>query len=473
MKKCYLFAFVFLLCGYANATSMNEEVIERRSRVAKKYNQLKRKADDSEKVRVIVKFKNPDGSNLKGMETASRKQALDFGRRKLASEGITAIKTLKYSNAAVYEIDSQQLDQIIDGGLVEVLQEDEEHFPVLSESISHIGGDLSHDYGYTGNGQAIVVIDTGVDSNHPFFEGRVVEEACFSTSQEDDYLYSLCPNGQEQQIGLGAGNNCSQEIAGCDHGTHVAGIAAGANQDMKGVAIQASIISVQVFTEIKNYFSCNGEERCSRLVAYTSDILEALEWVLHDANTKNISAINLSLGGGLYSDYCDDNILKETIDQLREVGIATVIASGNNYSSTKVSHPGCINSAITVGSTLDSMDIISDFSNSAYMVDILAPGEAISSSIIDGLYSEKSGTSMATPHVTGAIAVLKSINPNASIDDIEQSLKDNGVNVLDTRNNQTFPRLDLFTSVKSFNVDYIPIDVGGIQIIIPKAKLVQ
>ncbi len=83
------------------------------------------------------------------------------------------------------------------------------------------------------------------------------------------------------------------------------------------------------------------------------------------------------------------------------------------------------------------------------MVDILAPGSWIYSSLVEG-YGSKSGTSMAAPHVAGAVAVLKSMNPSASVDEIEQALEDNGVSVLDARNNLTFPRLDLDASTVAF-----------------------
>ncbi len=111
--------------------------------------------------------------------------------------------------------------------------------------------------------------------------------------------------------------------------------------------------------------------------------------------------------------------------------------------------PGCISSAITVGSTHSDSNNISYFFNSAAIVDIFAPGSNIYSSVVSG-YGYKSGTSMAAPHVTGAVAVLKSINPNASVDEIEQALKGNGVSIIDSRNNLTFPRLDLNASAVAF-----------------------
>lgn len=453
MKKFYLIVFTFLLCGYgyANAASMNDKSFERRSRVAKQYKQLKQKAVAGNKVRVIVKYKDEDVAPGK-MQKMSKQQAFDKAYNKVKSKGFNALKKLKYSKLAVYELDSQQIDELIDSGVVERVQEDIVLEPHLLQSIPHIGADIAHDNGYIGIDQAVVIIDTGIDSMHQFLAGRVVEEACFSSNSSDGNVSSLCPNGQEQQVGTGAGIDCSRTgISSCSHGTHVAGIAAGINQEMNGVAYGANIVSVQVFSEYENYHeSCGGLERCVR--AYWSDIISALDWVRYDAVTDNIAAINMSLGGGKYLSYCDTNYMdiKRNIDGLRAMGIATVISSGNDRYSDAVGAPGCISSAITVGSTGDSYDTISYYSNGASMVDVLAPGQSIYSSKVNNRYGTMSGTSMAAPHVTGAIAVLKSINPNASVDEIEQVLEDNGQSILDSRNNLTFPRLDLNASTIAF-----------------------
>jgi len=103
--------------------------------------------------------------------------------------------------------------------------------PQLSESVPHIGGNQAWVGGFDGTGQVVVVIDTGVDGNHPFLTGKVFAEACFSSGGN-------CPNGETSQTGSGAGVHCTYapDPLNCWHGTHVAGIVAGQGTAFSGVA---------------------------------------------------------------------------------------------------------------------------------------------------------------------------------------------------------------------------------------------
>jgi len=136
----------------------------------------------------------------------------------------------------------------------------------------------------------------------------------------------------------------------------------------------------------------------------------------------------MSLGGGRSLTACDDDLTKPVIDQLRAAGVATAIASGNDGFRDAVSFPGCISSAVTVGAT-SKQDQLADFSNCGPQVDLHAPGVTINSSIPGGRFAAFSGTSMATPHVAGAFAALKSLHPKATVDQIEQALKASGLDV--------------------------------------------
>ncbi len=100
--------------------------------------------------------------------------------------------------------------------------------------------------GFTGSGQVVAVLDTGVDSAHPFLAGKVVEEACFTSNRVAGS--GNCPNGTSTQTGAGSGVPCTFAASGCRHGTHVAGIAAGQGSSFSGVARGANVMSVQVFT---------------------------------------------------------------------------------------------------------------------------------------------------------------------------------------------------------------------------------
>ena len=445
-----------------NAAPLNKDSTSR-IKVAKKYIALKNKAERGEKVRVIAKVKE---GNIGLPNSISRSKAIENVTKEFIKRGMTSRRKLPRLGMTVWEVDSSELDALIDSGLIESIVEDIAEPPSLVQSIEQVGANLAHNNGFTAVGQAVAILDTGVEFWHPFYADRLVEEACFSS--DSDVSTTLCPNGLETEIGVNAANDCSATgIGSCDHGTHVAGIAAGIDSTRSGVAPGADIVAVQVFSLFSaSYASCNGAP-C--ILSYTSDQLAALEWVLNDAITPNIAAINMSIGGGEYTSPCSSDTRAGTIAALRNVGIATVISSGNDSYSDAVSAPGCIDEAITVGSTLDSSDSISWFSNSASMVDILAPGSFIDSSIVGGGFGQKSGTSMAAPHITGAFAVMRAINPNATVADIEQSLESNGVQVLDPDNNLTFPRIDLNASTLSFEgVPIASLDKESYSVIVNK-----
>jgi subtilisin family serine protease len=121
-----------------------------------------------------------------------------------------------------------------------------------------------------------------------------------------------------------------------------------------------------------------------------------------------------------------------------------VIASGNNGFSDSMSSPGCISSAVSVGSTTKS-DTLSSFSNSASFLHLLAPGSNINSSVPGGGFEVMNGTSMATPHVAGAWALLKQKTPSASVSSLLSSLQSTGTPVTDTRvtGGVTKPRINI------------------------------
>ena len=132
-----------------------------------------------------------------------------------------------------------------------------------------------------------------------------------------------------------------------------------------------------------------------------------------------VASANMSLGGGLFSGTCDGASQKPAIDNLRGAGVLTAIASGNDGSTSQISSPACISTAVAVGSTTKA-DAISSFSNMSAVVDVLAPGSSIQSSVPivpssnTTTYSFFNGTSMATPHVAGAIAAIRSACPAAT-----------------------------------------------------------
>ncbi|MFE2531352.1 S8 family serine peptidase, partial [Streptomyces sp. NPDC059371] len=320
--------------------------------------------------------------------------------------------------------------------------------PSLDESVPLIGGTSPAAAGLTGAGSAIAVLDTGVATHHPFLKGRVVAEACFSPIDADFSATSLCPNGTEAQEGAGSADSetgpCAT-ISECDHGTHVAGIAAGDGKGItgapaRGVAPGASIVAIQVFSKFTSEDYC-GADAAPCVLSFTSAQLAGLEkvWELKQSGTPLVAA-NLSLGGGRYTSACEDDPRHAVIDQLLDTGVATVVAGGNNGYTDAVSAPACVSSALAVGATTDD-DELSTFTNRGPLLDFFAPGTSIVSSVPGGGYASKGGTSMAAPHVAGALAVLRQAFPTRSIASLEELLKATGKPISYTGGST--PRIDI------------------------------
>jgi hypothetical protein len=302
---------------------------------------------------------------------------------------------------------------------------------VLDSTVPLVQADQTTALGLDGTDQIVVVIDTGIDGSHPNLAGKIVDEACFSGDQ-DSGDSGDCPNGQKTQLGSGAGAYCAFH-ADCFHGSHVAGIASAASTpNWPGVAPAAKLISIRVASLIQSAAQCGGETPpCLRV--YDSDELAAVEHVydqFHLEDDYPIASVNISIGGATYSSQssCDSaySAMKAAIDNLRSVGIPTVVASGNNGSSSSISQPACISSAVSVGSTRDN-DLISSYSNHASFLSLWAPGQSVRAPRYQtNNYLTASGTSMAAPHVAGAWAALREAFPNATVDDILTALQDTG-----------------------------------------------
>jgi len=115
---------------------------------------------------------------------------------------------------------------------------------------------------------------------------------------------------------------------------------------------------------------------------------------------------------------------------LLDAGVATVIAAGNDGFTDSVGSPACISSAITVGSVTDA-GAVSGFSNSNFILDLWGVGSSVTSSVFNDQYSSFNGTSMATPMVAGAWAVIKSIRPDASVAEVLAIFNATGFEITD------------------------------------------
>ncbi len=442
---------------HASESHQESELISDNKLSSHHYTTLASKAEARGTVRLIVGLRKPASykKRFKPEGGLADKQARKAQRNaiKTVQQNVLAklprldtakIKRFKHIPYIALEVDANELQQLTRLAEVSVIEEDHVLRPTLSVSVPLIGADQAFLAGYSGAGQAVAILDSGVDTTHPFFAGKIVYEACFSTTNVNNNISSLCPNQLDEQRGPGAATHCSG-INGCYHGSHVAGIAAGNNGVSSGVSKDSQLIPIQVFSRLDDANDC-APDPSPCLVAYTSDIIQALDEVYAQRDSYNIVAANLSLGGSVYTNegVCDatNTATKAAIDNLRSVNIATVISSGNAGRSNAISVPGCISTAISVGATTKS-DGIASFSNSASWLSILAPGVSISSSLPGGGYGNASGTSMAAPHVTGAWGVLRSKEPLATNNQILTALQETGISIADSRNGFDFPRIQV------------------------------
>lgn len=289
-----------------------------------------------------------------------------------------------------------------------------------------------------GRGQAIAVLDTGVDTAHVCFDGRAGVGVNFAADTP--------PRQPDFSDGMG-------------HGTQVASIAAGrsvtisagshAGTTFQGPASRAGVVSVRVLAS-------NGS-------GSFSDILEGLHWVRDHHRQYGIGVVNLSLGTArAYLDpqtLIEDSQLAEQVNAavtaLRAEGIVTV-AAGGNAGAEGLSFPAILEPVVSVGAT-GRDDALAGFSNRSARLDMVAPGDDIwgatflpSSPDVHGYATYGDGTSFASPLVAGAVllvrqAVLEKTGRFPSAAEVEAILKDSAA-VFD-RDGYRYRRLDVYAAV--------------------------
>jgi len=400
-----------------------------------RYSKLSNKASSEGSVRVLVELNldvYPEGGLASAEKIQNQRDMIRSTQDALTYDmqyhNATQMYSFKFIPYMAMRVDGETLEQLTNSPLVKTIHEDKLYRPLLLESLPIIGANNAFNFGYTGAGQTVAVLDTGVDLTHSMFSGKTTSEACYSTNDFFSGATSVCPNGVVSTTGTGTAAPCL--ISGCDHGTHVAGIAVGNSPTIKGVAKDADIIAIQVFSKIDGFFGDCGTDQKPCVRTSTSDIIKGLERVFELRNTFNIAAVNLSLGGGGFVAPCDSEPEKAIVDQLRSVGIVTIAASGNDGFVNGMSSPACISTVVSVGAT-DKSDGMYFFSNTASFLDVLAPGVSITSSVPDNSFASITGTSMASPHVAGAWAILKQYK-QTSIDTTLSALKNTGIQILDT-----------------------------------------
>ncbi|MGV3758527.1 MAG: S8 family peptidase, partial [Actinomycetota bacterium] len=348
-----------------------------------------------------------------------------------ATAGVEVVDSLEEIGVVVVSADpvsARRLDALAG---VEAVVPNQPVTTSLATSAPRIGADLAWSQGHRGVGTRVAVVDTGVAAGHPALSGAIVEEACFAPAG------ATCPNGLSSQQGAGAARpgSCTQ----CAHGTHVTGIVAarGGAGVGTGVAPGTEVLAVNIF----------DRPDTGAPAADLASLLAALDHVAAEALQSPITAVNLSIvmAGGSWPGPCDGEPalapLRAAVDLLAERGVVTVVAAGNGGGTGPLHAPGCLSRALTVSSASHGTNpAISSFADVGPLVDLLAPGESIVSTL-PGAAGTMSGTSMAAPHVSGALALLHTWRPDVSPHRLVQLLVDASPHV--SGRGSTFPFTDL------------------------------
>lgn len=226
------------------------------------------------------------------------------------------------------------------------------------------------DKGEQGEGIVIAILDTGIDRDHPDLKNQIIDGRNFSGGDKEDF---------------NDGNG---------HGTHVAGTIAAENNQwgVVGVAPKAKLLIGKVLDD-----SGSG--------SYKS-IIDGIEWATkwRGANDERVRIISMSLGG-TYNDPRMERAILKAVSK----GILVVVASGNegdNREETyEYGYPALYNECVTVAAC-DEAGKLAEFSNTHLQVDVIAAGVDVLSTYPKSQYAVLSGTSMATPHISGALALI-------------------------------------------------------------------
>lgn len=266
----------------------------------------------------------------------------------------------------------------------------------LDVSVPLVGAPTAWERGWTGEGVKVAVLDTGISSTHPDLKGKIDASKNFSDAAD------------------------TEDHAG--HGTHVAstitGSGAASGGRYRGVAPGVRLLNGKVLDD-------SGQGR-------DSGILAGMEWAVQ----QGAKVINMSLGGADPSDGTD--LMSTTVNELSaSSGALFVVAAGNSGGPSTVNSPGAADAALTVASTT-KQDTLSSFSSRGPRIgdfglkpEISAPGEDIVAARAPGAFPDRpgdsdyvslSGTSMATPHVAGAAAILAGEHPDWSGQQIKAAL---------------------------------------------------
>ena len=410
----------------------------------------------TDEVHVIVSFRESVDLPSPNQREAHQR-ALAFVREsvlKTAPRGFVPTRTFEHVPAIAGRITLSALEKLARDPNVRFIQFDTPGHGALTVSVPAIGADIAQaDYGVTGSGVRVAVLDTGIATSHPDLTSSVVStQHCFT---EGD-----CPPSHSDE------SDSAEDDHG--HGSHVSGIiTSDGSVAGRGFAPDAEIVPVKINDSYSS--------------GWVSDWVAGLDWIYSNLSTLDVRIVNMSIcTDQLYSSQneCDTSepAMAAAVANLVDAGVTIFAASGNKGSNSQMSSPACNTGVIAVGATYKSdqgrqpetgtyagqwgdtfgdcadettaFDFVTCFTNSSNRLDILAPGAVIVSDALQGGTDWYRGTSQASPTAAGVAALMLECDPALAPVEIKDILTRTGVMVEDPKNGLSFPSIRVEAAVQ-------------------------
>lgn len=429
--------FIYAQLQYNEATIFVQDTSKKTNYYIVQPPEKKSNTSSSQNSRVIVRLKSDPLIKASKSSRSARIQSLvaeheqfksdiaQSGKRSANARTSGSAKIIfEYSevfNGFSVEASPEIIEEIKNFSYVSAVLEDKtvKAYDIVSSTIIN-APQVWNNLGVTGKGIRIGIIDTGIDYNHPDLGGGIGPN--FKVKGGYDFV-----------------NNDTDPMDDNGHGTHVAGIAAANGSGLKGVAPDAILYAYKVL----------GREGSG----IDSWILAAIERCVDPDQNPNtddaLDVVNMSLGRPADS----SEPISEAVNNAVSKGVIFVVAAGNDYNFGSVGTPGIAEQAITVAAT-DQYDWTADFSSKGptpedYRAkpDIAAPGVDIYSSFLNNSYKQLSGTSMASPHVAGAVALILEKHPDWSADAVKSAIMQSAKPTEENLFKQGTGRIDVFKAI--------------------------
>ncbi len=400
----------------------------------------------SEGLRISVVLREPDAQSTHSLRRGRIRRRQNRVLARVRQGGVDISHRYRSLSGFAGWAQAEAIEALAADPEVVFIDVDRKAYASLTQGAALVGASSVQSLGYTGSGVGVAILDSGIDTDHPFLSANIAAEACFCDDAPG--LSGCCPNGQDTQSGAGS----SEDDNG--HGTQVAGVVASTQSGGKGVAPDASIISLKVLNNLGT--------------GSFADIADALDWVISNRVSHGIKVVNLSLGdGGEYDNAtafpCSGSNTANAISQLKTLGVAVFVASGNEGHDNGISYPSCVDQAISVGGVYDASiggvswcgttcdtilctdnpttaDKFVCHTNDGSLLDILAPDYRTTTATVGGGTSHFGGTSAASPYAAGQAAQLFQVDPSLSPDDILSWLTAGSPMVTNPDNSASYPR---------------------------------